>query len=87
MSTNPLMPPLPPPPPPPKDEGWGPTVRNTIRWVILLVVGALTGILVCVADPNSRHQTWDLIRAAAITEIPVVAALRTQLEKALGIGN
>lgn len=87
MSTNPLMPPLPPPPPPPKDEGWGPTIRNFIRWTSLLIVGALTGLLVCAVDPGSKHQLWDFIRAAGITEIPVVAALKTQLEKALGIGS
>lgn len=70
-----------------KDEGWGPTVRNLIRWTVLLVVGAGTGALVCAADANSKHQIWDFVRSAAITEIPVVAALKTQLEKALGIGS
>lgn len=85
MSTNPLLPPLPPPPPP--DEGWGKIVRNAVRWICLMIAGAGTGLLICVADPNSHHATWDLIRAAAIAEIPVAAALKTQLEKSLGIGS
>lgn len=81
-----MTPPVP-PPPPPAEEGWGVTIRNTIRWVFLMLAGAGTGLLVCVADPNSHHQAWDLIRAAAITELPVVAALKTRLEKALGVGG
>jgi hypothetical protein len=60
-------------------------VNNATKWTLAVVGAACTGILSCLIDPNSHHQLWDFLRAAAIVELPTIGALVTTLKKDLGI--
>lgn len=62
-----------------------PVLRTVLVWLLYLLCGFFTGVLILVADTGHEHSTWGYVRSGLIALAPTLAALKTTLEKNLGI--
>ena len=62
-----------------------PAMRDALRWIIAIVLSVAIGAISAMTD---THAGWlDYIRHGALACIPTLAALKTTLEKELGINT